>query len=123
MGQRNSKVAVVLTGGGARAAYQAGALKAVCQICESQNIERPFSILTGSSAGAINAAFLAANMHQLPRAVNRLSEMWEHLRTDQIFEVGVTSVTRIGFRILLELITGRFSMKKRSHALLDKAIS
>ena len=62
---------LVLTGGGARAAYQVGVLKAVMQIRRESNAPpgNPFPVITGTSAGAINAAALACGADQFDRAV------------------------------------------------------
>jgi NTE family protein len=73
----------VLSGGGARAAYQVGVLQFLSR-------EFPFAIpeiLTGVSAGGINAAFLAARQEAFPRRVDELAEMWSNLRIDEVFRV------------------------------------
>ncbi len=54
--------ALVLTGGGARSAYQIGTLKAIFELCKSLKIDIPFDIFCGTSAGAINASFLVRSM-------------------------------------------------------------
>ena len=74
---------LVLSGGGARAAYQVGVLQFLSR-------EFPFAIpeiLTGVSAGGINAAFLAARQEPFPRRVDELAEMWSNLRIDEVFRV------------------------------------
>ncbi|HET9370973.1 MAG TPA: patatin-like phospholipase family protein [Vicinamibacterales bacterium] len=74
---------LVLSGGGARAAYQVGVLQFLSR-------EVPFAIpeiLTGVSAGGINAAFLAARQEPFPRRVDELAEMWSNLRIDEVFRV------------------------------------
>jgi NTE family protein len=74
---------LVLSGGGARAAYQVGVLQYLSR-------EFPFAIpeiLTGVSAGGINAAFLAARQEPLARRVDELAEMWSSLRIDEVFRV------------------------------------
>ena len=76
-------LSLVLSGGGARAAYQVGVLQFLSR-------EFPFAIpeiLTGVSAGGINAAFLAARQEPLPRRVDELAEMWSSLRIDEVFRV------------------------------------
>ena len=76
-------LSLVLSGGGARAAYQVGVLQFLSR-------EFPFAIpeiLTGVSAGGINAAFLAARQEPLPRRVDELAEMWSNLRIDEVFRV------------------------------------
>lgn len=117
----SSKVGLVLTGGGARGAYQAGVLQGIAHIAEEMGIDRPFSIITGNSAGALNAAYIAAYADRLRRASARLRRMWDHLSTDQIFHVDAFSMTRLGARWLWELTTGALDQDKRVRSLLDTA--
>jgi len=67
------RAGLVLTGGGARAAYQVGVLKAVRDILGSP-VKNPFPIVCGTSAGAINAAALAASADDFTRGVGKLLE-------------------------------------------------
>src|SRR5688500_19810576 len=78
------RAGLVLTGGGARAAYQVGVLKAVRDILGSP-AKNPFPILCGTSAGAINAASLAAYADDFTRVVGNLLEFWEHMRCEHIY--------------------------------------
>jgi NTE family protein len=80
--------ALALTGGGARAAYQVGCLRAIARA-------RPGfapGILTGVSAGAINAAHLASREDPFPAAVERLCRLWRALDTRHVFRVDVRSI-------------------------------
>ncbi|HXX94396.1 MAG TPA: patatin-like phospholipase family protein [Planctomycetota bacterium] len=74
-------LAVVLTGGGARAAYQVGILAALAE--RAGDLEVP--ILTGASAGAINAAFLASHPGPLAESVRALRERWMEITADLIY--------------------------------------
>ncbi len=75
---------MALTGGGARAAYQAGVLRGLARIAPGF---RP-DILTGVSAGALNGAFLAASAHEpFPVAVERLVDVWRDLRADHVYRL------------------------------------
>ena len=77
-------LALALTGGGARAAYQAGVLRAIAR--QAPGV-RP-NILTGVSAGAINAAFLATTAHTpLLDSADRLAEIWRDLRAEHVFRL------------------------------------
>ncbi len=69
------RAGLVLTGGGARAAYQVGVVKAVRDILGNP-VNNPFPILCGTSAGAINAATLAVFADDFTRAVGKLLEVW-----------------------------------------------
>jgi len=85
--------ALVLSGGGARGAYQVGVLR----ILAREFPEAVPDILTGVSAGGINAAFLAARPEPYQQKIDELAEMWSHLRIDEVFSVDLGS---IGWRML-----------------------
>ena len=93
---------LVLTGGGARAAYQVGVLKAVSRIRRECHVARgnPFPIIAGTSAGAINAAALAAHADHYDLAVAGLVDVWRHLTADQIYRADAFGVIRTGARWL-----------------------
>src|SRR4030065_1357201 len=80
------KRGVSMWGGGARAAYQVGVLKAVARILPA-NISNPFPIICGASAGAINAAALAGYADNFPNAVRRLERVWGNFHVHQVFRV------------------------------------
>ena len=84
----NGDLALVLTGGGARAAYQVGYLRWIARNVPEAN----FPILTGVSAGAINATFLASYRGTQAEAVERLTEIWKSLTIDQVFRVDTASL-------------------------------
>jgi NTE family protein len=92
----------VLTGGGARAAYQVGVLKAVRDLLGGP-VQNPFPILCGTSAGAINAAALAVFADDFTRAVGNLLEVWEHMRCDLIYRTDFASIAGRGVRWLAAL--------------------
>lgn len=79
-----ARVALQLSGGGARAAYQIGVLQTVAKHMPEQR-HSPFQILSGTSAGAINATTLACYASNFQLGVNRLSLVWRHFRTEQIY--------------------------------------
>jgi NTE family protein len=93
------RAGLVLTGGGARAAYQVGVVKAVRDILGSP-ARNPFPILCGTSAGAINAAVLAVSADDFPRAVAQLLEFWEHMRCEHIYRTDAWHIMRSGARWL-----------------------
>lgn len=78
--------ALILSGGGARAAYQVGVLRAVSDILPHLN--KPFPIICGTSAGAINAAALAAHDGEFHEAAHALANTWKELQIDQVFKTG-----------------------------------
>ena len=98
-----SRAGLVLTGGGARAAYQVGVVKAVRDILGSP-LRNPFPILCGTSAGAINAATLAAFADDFPRAVGNLLETWENMRCEHVYATDLLSILKSGANWLSALM-------------------
>ncbi len=93
------RAGLVLTGGGARAAYQVGVVKAVRDILGNP-VRNPFPILCGTSAGAINAATLAVFADNFSRGVGNLLEVWENMRCDHIYRTDAWSILKSGVRWL-----------------------
>ena len=89
---------LVLTGGGARAAYQVGVLKAIAQIRRESDAPRgnPFPVIAGTSAGAINSTALACHSHDFDAAVRRLVYVWRHFHADQVYRADSIGVIRAG---------------------------
>ncbi|WP_395059463.1 patatin-like phospholipase family protein [Polaromonas sp.] len=86
--------ALVLMGGGARTAYQAGVLQAVARIVAPPNETGkephfPFKILVGTSAGALNACYLASRASEGPAAFEQLASFWATLRSAQVYQLKV----------------------------------
>jgi NTE family protein len=99
---------LVLAGGGARAAYQAGVLRAVSRIRREANAPagNPFPIIAGTSAGAINAAWLASRADDFERAVAQLHEMWRTVTAERVYRSDAIGVARSGARWLALLTVG-----------------
>jgi NTE family protein len=97
------RAGLVLTGGGARAAYQVGVVKAVRDILGNPT-RNPFPILCGTSAGAINAATLAVFADDFTRAVGNLLEVWEHMCCEHIYRTDSWHIMRSGARWLSALM-------------------
>ena len=108
-------LAVVLSGGGARAAYQVGLLKYLA----SKYPDLAPGVLTGVSAGGIIATSLASREGTFGEAVERLEELWRGLRTEDVFRVDpgdlAWRVTRWGVR----LVSGGTPGTPRARSLLD----
>jgi len=81
------RTALVLTGGGARAAYQVGVLKAAAELLPKR-AHNPFSIITGTSAGAVNAVALGASANNFRLAVKKVERIWSNLHVDQVYKAG-----------------------------------
>lgn len=99
---KNDHTALILSGGGARAAYQVGVLSAIGKRVPKHS-SLPFPILCGTSAGALNAAMLAANADNFTRAISKLSYLWRHLTPDQIYRVDSLSMAASLSRIFFSL--------------------
>ncbi len=102
---RSPVTALVLTGGGARAAYQVGILRALSHILP-RGCANPFPIVCGTSAGAINATALAAGATDFHRAVRRLLMIWRHFHAAQIYRADAMGVAKTGLRWLSALLVG-----------------
>ena len=111
----SSKLALVLPGGGARAAYQVGVLAALAE--RLPDLE--FPILTGVSAGAINTIYLAAHPGQLTQAVAGLQVAWGRLTTDQVFHVRPGSLVGAAARWFLASLLGRRTGPTPARGVLD----
>lgn len=118
---------LILTGGGARAAYQVGVLKAVAQIRRETapwRTENPFPVIAGTSAGAINAAALASHCDDFDRAVAQLAHVWENFRAEQVYRCDALGVIRTGARWLTMMSLGWVIARwrrARQRSLLDNA--
>jgi len=99
---------LVLTGGGARAAYQVGVLKAVAQVRRESSASRanPFPVITGTSSGAINAAALACRADDFDAGVSALCQVWEGFHADQVYRADSFGVIRTGARWLTMMSVG-----------------
>jgi NTE family protein len=112
---------LVLSGGGARGAYQAGVLTAVSEISASLGIKKTFSIYTGVSAGAINASFLASKADDFIAGSKDLCELWTRLDHERVFKSDALSLGRIGVQWLRDLSLGGITGKPAGPSLLDTA--
>jgi NTE family protein len=109
-------VGLVLTGGGARAAYQVGAVQALADLLPGPV---PFRILSGVSAGAVNAVFLAGQSDEFAAAAERLKETWLALTPDRVYRTDARRLTVIGARWMRDLSSGGLFGRNRINFLLD----
>lgn len=112
-------VGLVLSGGGARGAYQAGAARAIGEIAADLGVPAPFRAIAGVSAGAINAAFLGAFGHDVLGGARRLCELWGGLRPDMVYDTSPLSLGRIGARWMRTLTVSPVVGGAPATALLD----
>lgn len=117
---------LLLTGGGARAAYQVGVLEAIAEIRRAAGpaagTGNPFHVITGTSAGAINAAALACGADNFDHVVAHIAEVWSQFRAEQVYRADSLSVLGSGARWRMLLGLGRFAanwMRIKPKSLLD----
>ena len=104
----SGKTALILSGGGARAAYQVGVLKAIAEI-QPTACDNPFPIICGTSAGAINAAVIGTRADCFQEAVSGLCDIWSNLRPEMIHYVGYSELIKSTLKILGAFFTSGYS--------------
>jgi len=115
------RTALVLSGGGARGAYQAGVLSGLMETGLLQDGIGGFDILVGSSAGAINAGALAAYADEPVVGVDRLLGLWKSIEAQDVFRTGLRSLGEIGLRWVRDLSFGGLLRRTGAQSLLDTA--
>jgi NTE family protein len=118
MGEGRVKAGLVLTGGGARAAYQVGVLRALSEFLPP-GVRTPFPIICGTSAGAVNAAVMAANGSDFRRGVRQLMTVWRNFRAHHVYRADPVGVFRNTAHWLVALLAGGGLGKRTSVSLLD----
>ncbi|MEP7313113.1 MAG: patatin-like phospholipase family protein [Pseudomonadota bacterium] len=101
--------ALVLTGGGARSAYQVGVLKAISELLAGRKI--PFRVILGTSGGAVAAAVIAARARRWHRAIVQIERVWAQFHVKQVFKVGGWQMLGSGLHWMLSLVTGGWLMR------------
>jgi len=118
---------LILTGGGARAAYQVGVLRALAQIRRDSGADlsrNPFGVIAGTSAGAINAAALACGADDYDAAIERIVDVWRNFEAEQVYRADSLGVIRSGAQWLTMLSIGWLIArwrKARPRSLLDNS--
>lgn len=97
--------ALVLSGGGARAAYQVGVLKAMAEWLPAE-APCPFEVLVGTSAGAINAAALGARAGSFREGVESLVQVWTNFRVEQVVRADAFEMLRSSLHWMLSVVSG-----------------
>ena len=119
MKSRRFDTGLVLSGGGARAAYQAGALCAIAAILGKRR-RRPFSVISGTSAGAINAATLAVHADDFRRGVARLMRWWRRVDVTDVYHADFATLSSHGMRFLAAMV-GAGRAPEGAASMLDNA--
>jgi NTE family protein len=109
----------VLPGGGARAAYQVGVLKALAEFVPADR-PVPFRIITGTSAGAIIGCIIAAHAAHFREGALTLERFWAGFRVEQVFRADTSSMLRGGLHWLLALVSGGW-LARSPRSVLDNA--
>ena len=106
---------LILSGGGARAAYQVGVLSAIARMRRQAGAAQgnPFPVISGTSAGAINAAFLACHADNFDSAIYELVEVWRAFQVEQVYRSDVLGMIRSGARWVSLLSLGWLITQKR----------
>jgi len=110
---------LVMTGGGARGAYQAGILKRIGELKRVQTHGNPFPIIGGSSAGAINGSALAAGSDDFALATKILARVWSNLKPSDIFHCDVLSQAHNSLTWIMDLSFGALLGGGNARSLLD----
>src|SRR5271165_6250728 len=114
-----NKLGLVMTGGGARGAYQAGVLKRIGEIKRVQAEGNPFPIIGGTSAGAINGSALAAGSDNFALVTQVLATLWSRLRPTDVFRADVLAQARNSLTWILDLSFGAILGGGNARSLLD----
>ena len=110
---------LVLTGGGARAAYQVGVLKGVASLLP-RSVYNPFPIICGTSAGAINALGIAGRAGPFRLRTRKLETIWRNLRAQDVYRTDPFGVLKNTFHVLSSFIHSGYGIG-RPISLLDNA--
>jgi NTE family protein len=103
--QDRGRLGLVLSGGGARGAYQVGVLKALAEFLP-RDAPVPFRVICGTSAGAITAAVVAAHATQFRAGVVNLERVWRNFHVEQVFRADTASMLRSGAHWALAVLSG-----------------
>jgi NTE family protein len=100
----NTTVGLVLPGGGARAAYQVGVLRAIADLMPPR-AANPFPVISGTSAGAVNATALAIDASRFRVAVGKLERVWRNFQVGQVYRADAPTMLRSGLHWVLAMLS------------------
>ncbi len=119
MTTERAQLGLVLTGGGARSAYQVGVLKGITELLR-RGSACPFPIITGTSAGAVSAIALASDAAHFRRSVYAIERVWRDFRVHHVFKADAVSMLRSGLHWFLAFLTGGWLVQP-PHSLFDNS--
>lgn len=99
------RIGLVLPGGGARAAYQVGVLRAIADLLPARSVN-PFPVVTGTSAGAVNATAIAVHADRFRVAIGNLERVWRNFQVSHVFRSDTPSMLRSSLHWLLAMMSG-----------------
>lgn len=102
----SNSVGLILSGGGSRAAYQIGVLRAVANILPKHS-PNPFQVIAGTSAGALNAVSLATHAQHLRTGIRTLEYIWKNISSDQIYDPQSSNFLSSASGVLLGMLSGK----------------
>jgi NTE family protein len=114
-----TRTALVLSGGGARGAYQVGVLRGLVEQGFLGREQSGIDVFVGSSAGAINSAALAAHADSFDAGIARLEQVWRAMHPSHVYRTGISSLGRIGLRWAWDLSFGGATRDAQPKSLLD----
>ena len=117
--EKGSRTALVLSGGGARGAYQVGVLRGLVEQGFLGRGHPDIDVFVGSSAGSINTASLAAHADEIETGIARLEHVWRGITPSQVYRTDVASLGRIGLRWAWDLSFGGATREVQPKSLLD----
>lgn len=106
---------LLLSGGGARAAYQLGVLQAIdeLRVAHGAPAGNPFQVICGTSAGALNATALACGAHAYSQTLQQLVSVWSQFHVGQVYRAEFSDMVLSGARWLSLLSLGWLFANRR----------
>lgn len=105
---KEKRIGLILSGGGARAAYQVGVLRAIANILP-KHAKNPFHIIAGTSAGALNAVSIATHAQHFRTGVRTLEYIWKNISSEQIYNPQSGNLLSSASSVLLSMLSGKSS--------------
>jgi NTE family protein len=115
--QETAVTGLILPGGGARNAYQAGVLKAIGDMLP-EDVQNPFPVICGTSAGAMNAVLLASSATRFQEGVDRMYGIWANFHVGKVFRTDAWTALKSGMRWGMTFVTAGL-FKAQPHSVLD----
>jgi len=105
-----NKVGLLLPGGAARGAYQIGVLKGISKILPAR-VSNPFSVISGTSAGAINASVIASKADSFVDAIDLLNDIWGNFKTNRVYKTDSLTMFKSSLHWLVAIVSGGILVK------------